>query len=147
MTRKFILVHDLARQNAKRAIDSAPVGYEVLVREARKSRDQEERYHAMIGDIADQWKYLDRKWDAESMKRLLVAAFKEDTKRDEDLRPLWVEMGEMELVPGIRGGFTVLGTQTRRFPKRLATAFIEWLFALGAELEIAWSDPKERAVA
>jgi hypothetical protein len=118
---------------------------EVVVREARKSRDQEAKYHAMFEDIARQYTHAGRKWDGDDMKRLLVAAFKHETKDDPDLGPLWKEMGEMELAPAILGGgFVLLGTQTKKFPKKLATALIEWLYAFGAENDICWTDPEER---
>lgn len=143
----FILAHDMARQRAVEAVRSAPAGYRVDVSEPKKSRPQEEKYHAQIGDIARQYMHAGRKWSDEDMKRLLVDAFKEDTKRDPDLGPLWLEMGDMRLVPAIgRDGFVALGDQTRKFPKKLATAFIEWLYAFGAENDVEWSEP-ERAVA
>ena len=42
--------------------------------------------------------------------------------------------------PRIDGsGVVALGTQSRRFPKKLASAFVEWLYALGAEVGVRWS--------
>lgn len=145
MKKLYILAHDIARQNALRAVQEAPAGMWVTISEAKKSREQEERYHAMLGDIADQWTLHGRKWDAESMKRLCVDQFKRDTIRDPDLATLWHEMGSIEMAPSIDGsGVVALGTQTRRFPKKLASAFIEWLYALGAEVGIRWSEPVRR---
>jgi hypothetical protein len=143
----FILAHDVARQRAIEAVRSAPAGFSVTVAEPAKSRGQEEKYHAQIGDIAAQWQYLGIKWSAEDMKRILVNGFKEDTKNDPDLAECWRSMGELRAVPGMRGGLLVLGDQTRKFPKRLASAFVEWLYALGAEQGVEWTEPKERRVA
>jgi hypothetical protein len=143
----FILAHDMARQRAVEAVRSAPHGFRVTVAEPAKSREQEEKYHAQIGDIAAQWHYLGIKWNAEDMKRILVNGFKEDTKDDPDLAECWRSMGELRAVPGMRGGLLVLGDQTRRFPKKLASAFVEWLYALGAEQGVVWSEPKERRAA
>lgn len=141
--RRFVLVHDMARARALEAVRLAMEGWEVLVRPPRKSRDQEERYHAMIGDIALQYVHFGRKWDAEDMKRILVDAFKYETRNDPDLCELWAEMGDLRLVPAIRrDGFVALGDQTRKFPKKLASAFIEWLFAFGVENDIQWTDPQ-----
>jgi hypothetical protein len=145
--RVFHLSHDLARRRAADACLSAPAGYEVRIKEPRKSRDQEEKYHAQIGDIASQWHYLGVKWSAEDMKRILVNGFKEDTKDDPELAECWRSMGEIKVVPGMRGGLLVLGDQTRKFPKRLASAFVEWLYALGAEQGVVWTEPKERRAA
>jgi hypothetical protein len=140
VTKRFNLVHDIARQRAMEAVRTAAQGLEVLIREPAKSRDQEEKYHAQIGDIADQWNYLGVKWSREDMKRILVNAFKEDTKNDPELAECWRQVGELRAVPGIRGGLVMLGEQTRKFPKKLASAFVEWLYALGVEQDIEWSD-------
>jgi hypothetical protein len=144
VTRKlFILVHDEARRRAIDYVAMAPDGFRVTVDEPRKTRAQEEKYHAQINDLADQWTLHGKKWDAESMKRLCVDQFRRDTAKDPDLRELWDDMGTVEMAPSIDGsGIVALGWQTRRFPKRLASAFVEWLYALGAEVGIVWSEPR-----
>jgi hypothetical protein len=141
----FVMAHDLARQRAVDAVKAAPAGFVVTVAEPLKSRDQEAKYHAQIGEIAAQWMYLGVKWSAEDMKRILVNGFKEDTKNDPDLAECWRSMGELRAVPGMRGGLLVLGDQTRKFPKKLASAFVEWLYSLGAEVGVVWSEPERRA--
>lgn len=121
-------------------------GHELVLelKQPAKSREQEEKYHAMVGDIAKQLEFCGRKWDGESMKRILVDQFRRDTAKDPDLQELWIEMGTVETCPSLDGtGVVVLGWQTRRFSKRLAIAFIEWLYALGAERDIVWSEPVE----
>ena len=106
-----------------------------------KSRDQERHYHALIGDIAKQYQHCGQTWDARDMKRILVDAFRRETENDNDIGPLWWNMGKMELAPALRGhGFVALGIETKKFPAKLASAFIEWLLALGAELNIKWSN-------
>jgi hypothetical protein len=146
--RLFILSHDLARANAKRAIDEAKDGFWVTVSEPRKTRDQEAKYHAMLSDLAEQWTLHGRKWDLESMKRLCIDQFKRDTIRDPDFADLWRELGAIEMAPSIDGsGVVALGTQSRRFPKKLAVGFIEWLYALGAEVGVIWTEPKQRMAA
>lgn len=130
-----------AYKHAAQAVSLGP--HEVVVRRAIKSRDQEEHYHALIADIAEQYEHFGRKWHREDMKRLMVDAFKHDTINDSDLAKLWAQMGDMRLVPAIgRDGFVPLGEQTRRFPKALATAFIDWLYAFMAENHIRCTDPK-----
>lgn len=106
-----------------------------------KSRDQEKHYHALIGDIAKQYRHCGQSWDARDMKRILVDAFRRETEKDSDIGPLWWKMGRMELAPSLRGdGFVALGVETKKFPAKLASAFIEWLLALGVELKIEWSN-------
>src|SRR3546814_18968688 len=90
--------------------------------------------------------YAGRTWDDEDMKRILVDAFKHETKNDPDFVDLWANMGDLRLVPAIgRDGFVPLGEQTRRFPKKLAAAFIDWLSAFMSEHRIACPDPKGAA--
>ena len=103
-----------------------------------KTRPQEKKYHAQIGDIARQVMLGDRFWPDEDAKRILVSAFREDTKADPDLAPHWATFGQWQLVPGLRGEFVVTGIPTRKFPKPLASAFIEWLYAFGAEHGVKW---------
>jgi hypothetical protein len=149
MKRVFILhpsPHPARRNAAEFILNAAPDGYEVQVKPAGKTRGQEEKYHAQIRDIARQWKYLEVSWSEDDMKRILVNGFKEDTKDDQDLAECWREMGEIREVPGMCGGLVVLGEQTRRFPKKLASAFVEWLYALGSEVGVEWSEPAMEAV-
>jgi hypothetical protein len=93
------------------------------IKDATKSRHQEEKYHAMIGDVAKQAQHLGAKWDAESWKRLLVDQFCKDNG---------LKTGAV--IPNLAGdGIVQLGMQTRNFTKEQASEFVEWLFAWGAE--------------
>ena len=86
---------------------------------ASKSREQEEKYHAMINDIAKQAQHLGAKWSSEDWKRLLV---------DQYLR----EVGEVQtkIIPNLDStGIVQLGFQTRNFSKEQASEFVEWLYA------------------
>ena len=139
--RLFRLVHDNARRNAADACMTAPDGFVVRISPPSKSRIQEEKYHAMIGDISKQWSFAGKKWGIEDMKRLLVDQFKRDTIKDVAFADLWRSAYPVEMAPSIDGtGVVVLGVQTRAFPKELANGFIEWLYAFGADAGINWSD-------
>lgn len=134
--RIFTLAHAEARRRAAEAVRLAPDGYVVRVSPPGKSRDQEERYHAMIGDIAKQWTFMGRKWDADDVKRILVDAFAEAMRQAGT--PLH---HDGRIVPSIDGLRVVqLGIQTSKFRKAEASEFIEFLFAWGAEEGIAWSN-------
>jgi len=89
---------------------------------ANKTREQEEKYHAMIGDIAKQAQHMGAKWSAEDWKRLLV---------DQYLRE--VENIQGKVVPNLDGsGIVQLGFQTRKFTKEMASEFVEWLYSWAA---------------
>ena len=84
-----------------------------------KTREQEEKYHAMINDIAKQAKHLGAKWSSEDWKRLLVDQFMRDTR----------DSGG-KVIPNLDGtGIVQLGFQTRKFTKEQASEFVEWLYS------------------
>jgi hypothetical protein len=90
---------------------------------ASKSREQEEKYHAMIGDIAKQAKHLGAKWSSEDWKRLLVDQFLREEANIQG-----------KIIPNLDGtGIVQLGFQTRKFTKEQASEFVEWLYAWSAE--------------
>jgi hypothetical protein len=87
-----------------------------------KSRDQEEKYHAMLGEIATQAEHLGAKWSTEDWKRLLVDLFAKETG---------LQGGK--IIPSLDGqGIVQLGLQTRNFTKEQAMEFITFLEAWGA---------------
>jgi hypothetical protein len=90
---------------------------------ANKSREQEEKYHSMIGEIAKQAQHMGASWDAESWKRLLVDQFCKDSGLKTGV-----------IMPNLSGdGIVQLGFQTRKFTKEQASEFVEWLYAWSAE--------------
>jgi len=87
-----------------------------------KTREQEEKYHAMIGDIAKQAQHMGAKWSAEDWKRLLV---------DQYLRDIGMYNGKV--IPNLdSSGIVQLGMQTRNFTKEQASEFVEWLYSWSA---------------
>lgn len=132
----FRLVHPTARQLASKACINAPDGWTVELKPPTKSRDQEMRYHAMFSDVARQVEFMGRKHDAETWKRLLVDAFARVKAAEGD--PV---QGVGAIVPNLDGtGFVQLGVQTRRFCKRHASEFIEYLYSFGADNGVVWSE-------
>ncbi|MFL9904624.1 recombination protein NinB [Paraburkholderia fungorum] len=132
----FKLVHATARQLASRAVINAPDGFVCKIEPPPKSRPQEEKYHAMIGDIAKQVKAFGEAQEEEDMKRLLVDQFARD------MTALGTPLKRQgRVVPSLDGtGVVQLGVQTRKFLKAEANAFIEWLYAFGAEQDVQWSE-------
>ena len=126
----FILANDQVRERAAAFCKIAPAGQWVRFTEPVKSREQEEKYHALIAEIAERHTLYGQKLPAESWKRLLIDAFKHDTLTDADLGPLWAKFGAVQLLPALNHpGVVMVGEQSRNFPKKLASAFIEWLSA------------------
>ena len=92
------------------------------IKPASKSREQEEKYHAIIGDIAKQAQHMGAKWDAETWKRLLV---------DKYCREIGINSQIMANLDS--NGLIQLGQQTRKFTKEQASEFVEFLLAWCAD--------------
>lgn len=113
-------------------------GHKLAVRlgEQSKSREAEEKYHAMIGEIAEH--IGGDLADKEDAKRILISAFRIDTR--EILADEWGKFGDIRMGRGLRGEVVVLGIQSRHFSSKLAHAFIEWLYAFGAEAGVTFTE-------
>jgi NinB protein len=100
------------------------------IKDASKSREQEEKYHAMIGDIARQASHMGSKWSSEDWKRLLVDLFCKE-----------YNIGNGKVIPNLTGdGIVQLGFQTRKFTKEQASEFVEFLQAWAADNGVTLSD-------
>jgi hypothetical protein len=133
----YRLVHSTARQLASRACIQAPDGFIVEIKPPTKSSDQQAKYHSMFADVARQVPFMGSMRDLETWKRLLVDAFSRIKAAEGD--PV---QGVGAIVPNLDGtGFVQLGVQTRKFSKRHASEFIEFLYAWGAENNVQWKDP------
>jgi hypothetical protein len=135
--RTFILVHAQARNGAMHCVAHAPDGYIAIIQPATKKRVQEEKYHAMIGDIAEQTTYAGKRWDKDDMKRILVDEFADEMRNAGT--PLH---HDGRLIPSENGRRVIqLGIQTADFWVKEASAFIEFLYAWGTDRDVKWSEP------
>lgn len=118
----FRLVHPTARRLAKEAIDAAPDGFVVTIKEPTRNLDQNARLHALLTDIAKQVEWHGKKLPVDVWKRLCTAAW---------LR----EIGESpEMIPALDGrGFDVLFEKTSRLSVKQMSSLIEWATAFAAE--------------
>ena len=135
----FYLVHDQAKSNAKKAIDDPMyAGWKVTISPPAKSRGQECKFHAMIGDIANSKKFVfmgTTEWDQEDIKRLLVDSF---SKVKQSMGEPLSQGGRV--IPSLDFTGTVqLGIQTRKFTKKEGSDFIEYLFSYGAEIGVEFN--------
>lgn len=119
-----ILRGDDQRQLAKRLIDAAPADAVVNVQEARRTLDQNARMWAMLSDIS-RAKPGGRVADPETWKALAMHA-----------------CGfAVQFEIGLNGQPFPTGYKSSRMTKAEMSMLIEWLFAYGAEVGVAWSDP------
>jgi hypothetical protein len=111
-----------------------------------KTRIQEEKYHAMLNDIATQTTHLNETLSPSDWKRLCVSQFAADCIENDlpRLCEYW-EKANFRMMPGLDGRSVVaLGQSTREFPKYVAAGFIEWLYAYGADNNINWTEPAKQ---
>lgn len=101
------------------------------IKDASKSREQEEKYHAIIGDIAKQAQHMGAKWDSETWKRLLVDKYCRETGLNSQI------MANLD-----NDGLVQLGFQTRKFTKEQASEFVEFLQAWAADNGVILNDTR-----
>lgn len=129
MKQTFVLAHPEARRRACAAVANAPEGRMVVISEPTKKRAQEEKYHAMIAEIAEHTEYAGNKWDSEDMKRILIDEFADEMRRAGT--PLH---HDGRLIPSENGRRVIqLGIQSRDFRVAEASQFIEFLSAWMAD--------------
>ena len=101
------------------------------VRPETRSDNHNRHFHSLIGQISQQ--PGGDLADAEHAKRILISAFRIDTRNDPDLAGEWEKFGDVRMGRGLRGEVVLMGIQSRSFTIKLARAFVEWLYAFGAE--------------
>ncbi len=115
---RFILINPHVRQNAMRAVHTAPDGWSVTVAPATRSLDQNAKFHAICSDLArSDLQWAGRRRDADEWKVLLVSGHTKATQ------------GEIEFVPGLEGEFVNVRESTARMSVHRASSLIEYAIA------------------
>lgn len=136
MKRVFILAHETARRRAQEYILDAPYGYRVEVSEPKKKRVQEEKYHAMVGEIAAQSEYAGKRWTAADMKRILIDEFADEMRNAGS--PLH---HDSRIIPSENGKRIIqLEIHSSDFYVKEAAQFIEFLGAWGADRGVKFKE-------
>ena len=76
---RFVMAHAEARRRAMSAVADAPEGYVVRVEQPTRNSDINAALHAKLGEIASARVWAGKRWDIETWKRLLVAAWSRAT--------------------------------------------------------------------
>ncbi len=129
MKKTFILAHDLARQRAIQAVQDAPEGYAVVVKEITRTLEQNAKFHAMCGDFAcSKIEWAGKPRTAQQWKVLLVSGHAVATKE------------ETEIIPGLEGEFINIRESTALMSKSRGSSLIEYAYAFGESKGVRWSD-------
>lgn len=135
----FFLKHDQARRGVGEYALTAPDGWMVRFSEPTKKRIQEEKYHAMIGDISRQTTYAGRKWDLEDTKRILIDEFAADMRSAGT--PLHNDSRIIPSEDGLR--IIQLNIRSSEFYVKEAAQFIEFCYAWGELRGVIWTEPRQ----
>lgn len=126
MKRVFTLSHQPARRRAMEAVANAPDGYVITVAEPTRSTDQNAKLWAVLTEISDHVVWHGQKLSPTNWKDMFSATLK-----------------KQEAVPGIDGGFVILGQATSRMSKREFSDLLELAQAFGASKGVVFNEPAE----
>lgn len=112
----FILAHQEARRRATQAIADAPDGHVVTIKSPPRSLEQNAKLWAALGELSAQVDWHGQKLTASEWKDCLTASLK-----------------RQKVVPGIDGGFVVLGSSTSKMTKAEFSELLELVMAFGAQ--------------
>jgi hypothetical protein len=127
------MIHALASEAARRrACDDvmrAPPDYVCIIREERRSDEQNRKLHAMIADLRAQ---VSDEYSIEDWKLRLMQGLRNETR----------------FLPELEGaGMFPVGQKTSELSKSQFSALVELTFHFGARHDVKWSDPAERVFA
>lgn len=121
----YLLRNNNVKQNCISAIQQLPTDtdkpLQVTIQEDTRSLAQNRMLWACLHDVSTQVVWYGRKLDSESWKNIFSAA-----------------QHQQDTVPGINGGFVVLGKSTSKMRVSEMRDLIEIIFAFGAEQGVNW---------
>lgn len=128
----LILTNDRTRQMAKAWIDKAPPKTVLTFRGVKRSIPQNSRLWAMLTDVARQAEWAGQKRTPEVWKDLFTGAVK-------------AASGGLEIVPGLEGGFMILGLRTSEMSVGEMKELQDYIEAWGAQHGVVFSAMEEAA--
>jgi hypothetical protein len=116
----IILSGQVRKEQACRHVMQAPAGSVVVIEPPRRTIPQNARLHAMITDVARQVEWAGSKRTVEAWKDIFTAALRSANHG-------------LDVVPGLNGGFVLLGMHTSRMSKAEVGDLMTLVEAFGAE--------------
>lgn len=113
-----------ARQNAAKAVMEAPEGFVVTIQEPTRNLEQNARLWASLTEVSRQVDWHGNHLTPDEWKDVFTAALK-----------------RQKVVPGIDGGFVVIGARTSKMGKREFGELLELIQAFGAQQGVQFSEP------
>ena len=122
-----ILSGQVRREQATRHVMAAPAGSVVEISPPSRTLGQNARLHAMITDVARQVEWAGAKRNVEAWKDIFTAALRSANHG-------------LDVVPGINGGFVLLGMHTSRMSVQEVGDLMTLVEAFGAEHGVEFHD-------
>jgi hypothetical protein len=98
--------------------------FDISIKPETRSTAQNRRLWAMLKDVSQQVVWHGQKLRDEEWKHIFSAAMK-----------------KQKVVPGIDGGFVVMGQSTSKMTKAEMSEMQELISAFGAERDVVWTEP------
>jgi hypothetical protein len=128
----FSLHSPKQRSRAMAFLANAPADAYVSFARQKRTGPQNAKLHAMITDVAGQVEWAGAKRDVEAWKDIFTAALRSARHG-------------LDVVPGINGGFVLLGMHTSAMTKAEVADLIELISAFGAERGVQFHDDGQGA--
>ena len=116
MRHTFRLVHKQARQRALEALQAAPDGWVVSIGEPTRTLEQNAALWGALTDVSQQVEWYGQHLTQTEWKHVFSASLQ-----------------KQKVVPGLDGGFVVLGQSTSTMSKREFSELLELVYAFGSE--------------
>ena len=123
MKQRFTLTHATARQRAISAVSTAPDGMVVEIKPPTRSLDQNALLWPLLTELSQQVDWYGQKLTPEEWKDALTAGLK-----------------KQKVVPGIDGGFVVIGAHTSKMSKAEFSELVELIYCFGAQHGVEWKE-------
>lgn len=121
--RIYRLVHDTARRLAAAQCQLAPDGYVCEIKPANRTLDQNSLLWPLLAEISNQVDWYGKKLTPDEWKDVFTAGLKRN-----------------KVVPGIDGGFVVVGASTSKMDKKTFSELIELIYAFSVEHGVVFYD-------
>lgn len=119
----IFLIGQRQRDYAKQCIDQAPEDFVCVLKQKTRTLEQNALMWALLTDLSQQVNWHGNKLTADEWKDVLSASLK-----------------AQKVVPGVDGGFVVIGARTSQMTKREMSDMCELIYAFGAEHNVKWSE-------
>jgi hypothetical protein len=113
---------------AGQGLEGGPVEIALRRPGKRRTTDQNRLLWAVLRDVSEQVEWYGQHLSSEEWKDVFTVALK-----------------RQKVVPGIDGGFIMVGGRTSKMNKQEFSDLVELIHAFGADHRVRWSDPALKA--